>query len=373
MDRTQIWLLRRPTRKTRKRRDKKGNVKTMPVLSYAIQWTDPRTGKTKTETIGQDERAAMVKLSERRKELDEGVYKEVKTVSWNDFAIEHLERLKNAGNDGTYAVHRTSLGNFQRICKPKKLSDVDFNMLEHFRDSRTGEGAAPATTNKELKTMRAALTKAVLRGYLKRNPMKGIQKDLLLPEPEKQVVTIPDEGFNQLLTGCKNNQWRAICWIAYESGLRSGEIMALEWKDLDFDENLIRVSNKTFHNTKTGKARTVPMSENIKKHLDPLRVNMFKSNMVFLTNRGTWYSHNAWSRFNNIVLRAGLVDDDGKAKYSLHDLRRTFATKLANNGISPKVLKELMGHTKLETTMGYYVNAGLSEKRKAIQQITKVG
>jgi len=73
---------------------------------------------------------------------------------------------------------------------------------------------------------------------------------------------------------------------------------------------------------------------------------------------------------NRIVTRAGLIGDDGKPLYSPHDLRRTFGTNLANRGVSPKVIMELMGHSSLDTTMKYYVSASLEEKRKAILQMT---
>lgn len=74
-------------------------------------------------------------------------------------------------------------------------------------------------------------------------------------------------------------------------------------------------------------------------------------------------------------MKAGfVVTKDGKKqnKFSFHDLRRTFGTNLANKGISPKVLQKLMGHASLETTMKYYVNADMDEKRKAVESLVKI-
>ena len=67
------------------------------------------------------------------------------------------------------------------------------------------------------------------------------------------------------------------------------------------------------------------------------------------------------------------MEKDGVAKISMHDLRRSFAKNIANKGISPKVLKELVGYSKLEKTMKYYVNADIEEKRKAIKIVTIAG
>jgi len=62
--------------------------------------------------------------------------------------------------------------------------------------------------------------------------------------------------------------------------------------------------------------------------------------------------------------------DRKKNTLCFHDLRRTFGTRLANKGISPKILQELMGHAKLESTMKYYVGTDMDQKKAAVKLLS---
>jgi len=354
MDKIKVWVRRRKTRKTRKH---KGKI--VPVFTYGVQWSDPQTGRTKTESCGTDSAYAKQRAAEIHKELIEGRYRDIIPISYDDFVKEHLSHITGKGN---HNEHDLALRQFKTACKPKNLTVINYAMLERFKASRVAAGVTPATINKGLRILRAALEKAVKRSYLKVNPFVGHRQALWVDEPEPDVNIMEPGEFEKLLAACQDDTWRAICLIAYYGGLRRGEIINLEWTDIDFAEGVIRVRNHTDrqHTTKSKKIRQVPMDSRVKAALQALQVNRLKSNFVIMNTAGRQKLHNFNSCFNRILIRAGLVDDNGKPGFSVHALRRSCATELLRRGVNPKTVQRILGHSKLDTTMRYY--AGVTDK-----------
>ncbi|MCH9022341.1 MAG: tyrosine-type recombinase/integrase [Planctomycetes bacterium] len=106
------------------------------------------------------------------------------------------------------------------------------------------------------------------------------------------------------------------------------------------------------------------MSPSVRAVLVRLQSNRFKSSYVFLNNLGRPFRHSLKAAFDRLLRRADLTDKDNPI--TPHALRRTFGTKLASKNTPLKVLMDLMGHSKLETTMKYYVKVNDDQKRAAI-------
>ena len=140
MDKIKVWVV--------KRKRKTGN-------SYAVQWQDPRTGKFRTEKAGTDKAYARQKAADRRKELLAGVYKEITSISWDDFVREHLEHVKISLSAASHKQHELVLRQFKEICEPANLTVIDFSMLEKFRLVRSADKVSPATINKGFATLQS--------------------------------------------------------------------------------------------------------------------------------------------------------------------------------------------------------------------------
>ena len=350
MDKVKCWV--------KKRKLKKG-------YSYYIEWQDPRTGKFRTESSGTDKAYARQKAADRRKELLSGLYKEIIAITWADFVQEHLQRIEATLSAGSHKQHEVALCHFGRLCQPKNLTVIDFTMLEKYQLTRIADDVSPATINKELRTLQSILERAVKRGYLKVNPFKGNRKALWLCEPEKDVIVLKTGEFETLLNACPDEQWEGVCIIAYYAGLRCGEILALRWDDVDMKTEILHVRNTESHLTKSRKIRHIPMSGEVIQALKQLQIHRFKNrNNVFSESM----IHNVRRGFGGLVVKAGLTKENGKPKYSLHNLRKSFGTNQANSGTSPKVLQKLMGHSNIQTTMSYYINADIEEMRKAVNR-----
>lgn len=140
--------------------------------------------------------------------------------------------------------------------------------------------------------------------------------------------------------------------LGCDAGLRCGEILALEWGDIDFRRNLITVSRSEWRGQVTvpkgGRSRRVPMTRQLAEALQGLR--HLRSARVFWREDG----HAKVARpllckwLARAQHRAGLKDNGG-----LHIMRHTFCSHLAMQGVPVNAIKELAGHQDLMTTMRY--------------------
>jgi|GEM_PF-1146353 len=331
-------------------------------FSYSIRWQDPRTGKFRSQATGPDKAYAQHCAAQKRQELASGKISGRVAITYDDFVTEHLMAIEDTLAPGTCVEHERTLEQFKAACHPKDLAVIDFQMLEKFRAARIADGVTPASVNKALRTLQSILERGVQRGYLTANPFKGpgVRKSLFLREPEPVPTVLEPAEFAAVLGNCQDDVWRAVCTVGYYTGLRLGEILRLEWGDVDFPGCILHVRNKPGASTKSGKNRDVPMTAEVVEVLNALSPAMFSSRLVFPSLQGRNAVTNASRGFVEIVKAAGLVDEGGKARFSMHDLRRTFVTNLLATGTDPKSVQTLAGHADVQTTLKHY--AGVSAK-----------
>ena len=136
-----------------------------------------------------------------------------------------------------------------------------------------------------------------------------------------------------------NPHLKAAILLGLDSGMRRGEIVHLDWKDIDLETGVIRILGT---HTKTQKTRTVPLTDRTKAELRGL-ANFAASGKVFPVNDFT----RSWKTALRIAGIEGL---------NFHDLRRTFVTRLQTGGVSIGIAAELAGHSRLETTQRHYTS-----------------
>jgi integrase len=159
---------------------------------------------------------------------------------------------------------------------------------------------------------------------------------------------LSDEETEKLLDACKqspNPQLYVFVATALNTGMRLGEITALEWKDIDFKRGILRVDNKEDHHTKNYEPRTIPMNDQLIEVLSkhPRRLD---SPYVFARKGGEKFRKMRRS-FENAVKRAGIPH------VRFHDLRHTFASHLVMGGVDIRTVQELLGHKDIRVTMRY--------------------
>ncbi|MCP3885401.1 MAG: tyrosine-type recombinase/integrase, partial [Propionibacteriaceae bacterium] len=236
------------------------------------------------------------------------------------------------------------------------MTDINTVMVERFYSARL-EAVAKATANKELRTVKAAFTRAVRRGYLRENPGRYV-KPVRVPQKALRVLSTGDVG--KLIEACPTDRWRAFIALAVTTGLRRGELLALRWQDVDINTMTVHVRNTADHSTKSGKERAVALQSAVVPLLQRLGR---RGALVFHTATGTSMANNIERGFNAIVKRAGIK------RCTMHDLRRTFVSQLAMAGVNQAVVQQLAGHASITTTVRHYTHIMPEALRSATEKL----
>ncbi len=165
------------------------------------------------------------------------------------------------------------------------------------------------------------------------------------PKKSKYLpMVLSKEEIIDIIRATKNLKHRAIIALIYSSGLRIGELLQLELRDLDMDRSQIYVRQG-----KGRKDRTVVMAE-IMKPLLCNYIETYKPVTYFVEGRsGELYSDTSVRAFLRLSCKAAGI----KKMVTPHTLRHSYATHMMENGVDLRYIQELLGHAKPETTMIY--------------------
>lgn len=171
----------------------------------------------------------------------------------------------------------------------------------------------------------------------------------------KKPVAIPKEDLQLILTKLREKNIEAYNFtkFLYLSGFRIGEAVSLMWEDVDFKKNIIIVRN-----TKAKRLDMLPLLSDLKKHL--LSLPSYNNNLRVFPK---YTSTDGLKFFNRIQEEIWGV---GNRRYSLHQLRKTFVTKLISEGVSMFNVKTLARHSDVRTTMAFYAEVNINNIRKEL-------
>ena len=144
---------------------------------------------------------------------------------------------------------------------------------------------------------------------------------------------------------------------ALDTGMRRGEILSLEWKDIDLDARSITVRAMT---TKTLTSRVVPVSGRLAVALESLANGPDRVGPVFGMVGDFKRSWRTACRL------AGIID------LHFHDLRATFATRLIHAGMPVEQVAKITGHTQLSTLYAHYIRNTASAVERAASLLDSI-
>jgi len=228
-----------------------------------------------------------------------------------------------------------------------QLDKIDNIGIENYKSKRLSDDLQPVTINRELTVLRAMLHKARDWNYLMTLPVINNLK-----VPNKPVRFLSQEDIERLLD--YSTPWlRPMIIVLRNTGVRVGELLRLRLNDIDMDNKLILVRS-----TKTNNYRMIPINSELEDiliwlnryYVDPRNFKVLlregrQANYIFCHPDGTRIKSIRHS-FNNACKRAGI-------KATVHTLRHSFASHLVMNGVDLVSIKELLGHSSIDTTMIY--------------------
>ncbi|MEW6532047.1 MAG: tyrosine-type recombinase/integrase [Thermodesulfobacteriota bacterium] len=305
-------------------------------------------GKRIRRKVGPSKKMAELKLADvqvKKAKNDFLGVCEPKKILFKDFAAEYLEYSKANKAKRSYERDVLTLdGHVTPLWGDQHLCHLNPKMIEEYKARRL-EKVTASTVNRELDTIKNMLRKAVEWGYLKTSPAEHVKK-LRTGKPHFRYLAADE--IEKLLGACgrsDNPQLYSFVAVALNTGMRLGELTALEWKDIDFKRGSVRVDNKKDHHTKNYEVRTIPMNDTLADVLRriPRRLD---SSYVFQRKDGEKF-RKMRTGFGNAVKRAGIPH------VRFHDLRHTFASHLVMGGVDIRAVQELMGHKDIRMTMRY--------------------
>jgi len=204
--------------------------------------------------------------------------------------------------------------------------------------------------------LKEAFEIAVLSEIVQSNPVEAVSMPKIKYKKEKYKPFSLDEI--DLIVSKANGTVKNFLGISFFTGIRSGELLALTWDDVDFQTDTISI-NKTIAQGIINSAKTksserdieiLPMAkEYFKKQL--LETGM-KSSFIFLNKKSTHYSTNdLFARTYASILKSLNIEHRG-----LHNTRHTFASIMLNNGIDPLWVSHTLGHENLQITYSIYTH-----------------
>lgn len=208
---------------------------------------------------------------------------------------------------------------------------------------------SPKTVNDHLSCLSTMLNQAVAWGYLRENPCEGTGR--MEAEPERWDFYTAEET-EAWLQACRESEprWYPFFLTGFRTGLRIGEMFALEWGDLDFRSMKLHVRRAVSAGQitlpKNKKRRVVDMSPHLAGTLQQHR--HLHGPLVFCTGEGGRLSRDMirhpWVRITRLA---------GLRQLRHHDMRHSFASQLVMKSVPILAVQQLLGHASLEMTMRY--------------------
>jgi integrase len=223
------------------------------------------------------------------------------------------------------------------------LSNEDVQRLKHALREKSVK-----TVNNILTVLNTMLKKAVEWGVLERVPCSV----RLLKTASGAVDFFDFDEFDRLVAAAKEVDWRAhlVVLLAGQAGLRSGEMRALSWADVNLEKRQLRVERGDWRGhistTKGGRTRYVPLTLALTDALRGYR--HLRGPLVLYRDDGTPMRENT---IRDLVDRA--ARRAGLREKGPHMLRHTFCSHLAMKGVPARAIQDLAGHQHLSTTQRY--------------------
>ena len=306
----------------------------------------------------------------------------MKTTDWFGEWLAHY--VKPASKQKTYRRYEEIVA--QHIL-PKfgtmELEDLTPLVLQRYISEllecgnlRTGVGLSANTVNAIITVIQSALKVACNLGYLetytadkiKRPKAKEKQIECFSPAEQKKI--------EQAVLADKRPKMFGVILCLY-TGLRIGELLALEWSDIDFSKGELTV-NKTCHDAKTEQGyrritdtpktqtshRVIPIPKQI---LPLLREQKKKSRSAFVIGEDKMQSVRSYQYSFSLLLKKLDIPHRG-----FHALRHTFATRALECGMDVKTLSEILGHKNPVVTLNRYAHSLLPHKHEAMNRLGKL-
>lgn len=304
-------------------------------------------------------------------------------IWYNSYVVNNVKVSTRVSYEGIIKNHLVPhIGNIKLINLRKVQIEEMYNKLLLNTDSK--KGLAISTVENIHLVLHKALQEALEREYIIKNPASIAKVPTLKSQNVKKEeieIYCKAEQSKLIEVAKQDNIYGIVVIFALYTGMRKGEILGLQWNDIDFNKKTIRINKqlrrvknyddydnkKTIlgleYNTKTeNSTRVVPMLNILEKHLKQhlqmqiyyknlFGANYNNNNMVFCKEDGSFLDPDTvLAKYQKLAEKANIK------KCTFHALRHTFATRALESKMPIKVLSSILGHSKVEFTLEVYTH-----------------
>lgn len=262
--------------------------------------------------------------------------------------------------------------------------------IQQMINDMVNENLSYSTIKKAFDTLNQRFKLAINQGQVNKNPTLGVILPKQKNKKNSEIQYFSEEQCRELIKESRRiysynnkNVYRLgelVPFLIF-TGLRIGEAIALEWKDIDcenktitINKNVVEVKSKETDkyilekqdSTKTDSStRTIPISNNTMECIENLKKINGDKKFVFASQTGKYISPSNFSRMFRGIQKALNYE----VVLGIHSLRHTFATLMLNKGIDVKIVSELLGHSNVSVTYNIYIHTMQAQKIKAINMV----
>ena len=321
---------------------------------------------------GQDPNAEKQLAREKAERQKKSTFKAYYERRYKQYIETHHKQPK-----GTLA----RLEKFVKLWGDKPLGNINLNLLHDYQANRINDGRAYSTINRELNIVSGMFRLAVEDDVIQSNPCQKLKKlkidrnpitRFLEDEEEARLIDELKQRQQEIFQNRENgNEWRRernyelmhdfsnyeyvnyllpLVLIALKTGMRRMELLSLEWSDvyLQVQEPYLQIKGE---NAKSSQSRTIPLNKEAAEILNEWKRfcndSPIESEMVFPNPVSGEQMTEIGSAWNRVLEKAKIY------KFRFHDLRHTFASKLARKGVDLYRISKLLGHADITMTLRY--------------------
>lgn len=339
-------------------------------------------------------KAVIKKLSDLRYEVEHGIYAKESDISLNDWFIIWIKDFKmKSVKPGTQEVYKNIYsGCIKKSLGKRKIKDIRLEHIQRLYNNMS-ENYAEGTIRLANVVLYGLFEQAMKNQLITSNPVRLATIPKARKRQQRKVLTLKEQ---KLFLSYAQKYSRAYPLFAFAllTGCRNGEVRALMWSDVDFENRIIHITGTLKYVKGMGTYKGTPKSETAHRDIPMLEAccqllkhhqmeqktraeligELWKpidglDNLVFTQDDGTPVSREILSAEIKRTINKLREDGYDIEDFTFHSLRHTFATRALESGISMKATQAILGHAQYAVTADLYSHVLPNTKAKEMDKM----